>query len=61
MAGNIKNEIDSESQEVGNLLDLADRDARITELAYFMAEKRNFEPGHELDDWLEAERKFRVA
>jgi hypothetical protein len=23
--------------------------------AYFRAERRNFEPGHELDDWLDAE------
>jgi hypothetical protein len=23
--------------------------------AYFIAEKRGFEPGHELDDWLAAE------
>lgn len=23
--------------------------------AYYRAEKRGFEPGHELDDWLEAE------
>ena len=27
----------------------------IAECAYFKAEKRGFEPGHELDDWLEAE------
>lgn len=26
--------------------------------AYFKAEHRGFEPGHELDDWLEAEREF---
>jgi len=24
--------------------------------AYFPAEARNFEPGHELEDWIEAER-----
>ena len=23
--------------------------------AYYRAEKRNFEPGHEMDDWYEAE------
>jgi len=27
----------------------------IAVLAYRYAERRNFEPGHELDDWLEAE------
>jgi hypothetical protein len=31
--------------------------------AYFKAEQRGFAPGHELDDWLEAEREYenRVA
>jgi len=24
--------------------------------AYFLAEARNFEPGHEMEDWIEAER-----
>lgn len=27
--------------------------------AYYLAERRNFEPGHELEDWLEAERQIR--
>ena len=29
--------------------------SRIAERAYFIAENRQFEPGHELDDWIEAE------
>ncbi len=32
------------------------RQAMIAEAAFFAAERRNFDPGHELDDWLEAER-----
>jgi hypothetical protein len=28
---------------------------RIAEAAYFRAKQRNFEPGHELEDWIEAE------
>jgi len=28
---------------------------RIAERAYYIAENRQFEPGHELDDWIEAE------
>ena len=28
---------------------------RIAERAYFLAEKRDFASGHEMDDWLEAE------
>jgi Protein of unknown function (DUF2934) len=30
----------------------------IAEAAYYRAEKRGFEPGHELDDWLAAEADF---
>jgi Protein of unknown function (DUF2934). len=26
--------------------------------AYYRAEKRGFEPGHEMDNWLEAEREI---
>jgi hypothetical protein len=32
-----------------------DHQATIALAAYFIAEKRGFEPGHELDDWLAAE------
>lgn len=32
----------------------------IATAAYFLAAKRNFAPGHELDDWLEAERLVRM-
>jgi hypothetical protein len=31
------------------------RRALIAELAYYRAEKRGFDPGHDLEDWLEAE------
>jgi hypothetical protein len=34
------------------------REAMIAELAYFRALNRGFEPGHELEDWLEAEAEF---
>jgi hypothetical protein len=38
------------------------RRAMIAEEAYFLAEKRQFEPGHEIDDWLTAEAEIaRVA
>ena len=33
----------------------AELQSRIALRAYFIAEKRSFEPGHELDDWLAAE------
>ncbi len=32
-----------------------DQTARIAQTAYYLAEKRGFAPGHELEDWLEAE------
>jgi hypothetical protein len=31
------------------------RDALIAEIAYFKSQRRNFEPGHEKEDWLAAE------
>jgi hypothetical protein len=34
------------------------RERLIAEMAYFKALERGFEPGHELDDWLEAEVEF---
>jgi hypothetical protein len=33
------------------------REARIAECAYWRAERRGFAPGHELEDWLQAERE----
>lgn len=37
---------------------LPDLNARIAELAYYKSESRGFEPGYELNDWLEAEREL---
>lgn len=36
----------------------ASREARIAEAAYWRAERRGFAPGHELDDWLSAEKEI---
>jgi hypothetical protein len=35
-----------------------ERLAMINEAAYFKAENRNFAPGHESEDWAEAEREI---
>jgi hypothetical protein len=35
------------------------RERLIAEAAYYRAERRNFEPGHALEDWLEAEAALR--
>jgi len=43
---------------------LADPEVRrdlIAEAAYFRAEQRGFEPGHELEDWLAAEGEVDAA
>ena len=41
-----KGKVPTSSQQMNELISAA---------AYFRAERRNFEPGHELDDWLDAE------
>lgn len=52
----VKDEVDT--KESGNTIYLPDREAKIAELAYYKAESRGFEPGHEMEDWLEAEQEF---
>jgi hypothetical protein len=37
----------------------ADMTAMVATTAYYLAAERNFAPGHELEDWLEAERRVR--
>jgi hypothetical protein len=34
---------------------VANHQVKVALAAYFIAERRGFEPGHELDDWLAAE------
>lgn len=36
----------------------AERHSMIAEAAYYIAQRRGFEPGHELEDWLCAEREI---
>ncbi|HEY5140973.1 MAG TPA: DUF2934 domain-containing protein [Methylococcales bacterium] len=47
-----------QKRDADNTIAPAKRDARIAKLAYGKAESRGFEPGYELEDWLEAEREF---
>jgi hypothetical protein len=35
-----------------------DREKMIADAAYFLAQRRHFAPGHELEDWLQAEREI---
>lgn len=53
-----KNQEVSTSDEDRSTIYLPDRDAKIAEIAYLKAESRDFAPGYELEDWLEAEREF---
>lgn len=55
MAAVVKKVKPRETPEQEEATDIAEREARIAELAYLKAEKRGFEPGHEMEDWLEAE------
>ena len=39
----------------------ADHQVQVALAAYFIAERRGFDPGHELDDWLAAEAQIAAA
>ena len=52
------NEDAPEVRLLGSLYPLPSREERIAIAAYWRAAKRQFAPGHELDDWLEAEREI---
>ena len=58
MAAIVAKEVKSDPEESGNTLNSIDFDDRIAELAYLKAKSRDFEPGHELEDWLEAEQEL---
>jgi hypothetical protein len=44
-----------------NIDELQDHDAKVAEIAYRKAASRGFKPGHELDDWLEAEEELNLS
>jgi hypothetical protein len=52
-----KHPSDGAHHEVSFLVDTEEMHHRIAKLAYLKAAARGFEPGKELDDWLEAERQ----
>lgn len=51
-------EPNSISTHVAAFIEPEQRHAMIADAAYFRAEHRGFDPGRELDDWLEAEREI---
>ncbi|MFZ2449460.1 MAG: DUF2934 domain-containing protein [Methylovulum miyakonense] len=40
---------------------IPDYDAKVSELAYYKAKNRGFEPGHELEDWFAAEQELQCC
>jgi hypothetical protein len=58
MVKKVKNEqANSSNDKFHPLISFQDYE-RITVIAYYKAESRGFEPGHELSDWFEAEQEF---
>jgi hypothetical protein len=53
-----KNPNKSFNPQARNAALLLKRNTRIAEYAYYQSESRGFESGHEVEDWLEAERQF---
>lgn len=54
----IKNQITPNTDVPSLAIELPDFEEKIAKLAYYKAEYRGFEPGHELEDWLQAEQEF---
>ena len=48
----------SETTETPGATDTTEIATKIARAAYYLAEQRGFAPGHELDDWLAAERQL---
>ena len=59
-AKKVKKEVSPNPEKSSETIYLPDTDARIAERAYYKAASRGFAPGHEMDDWLEAEREFNL-
>jgi len=57
----VETPIDQPPEETPAFIERDQRHAMITQHAYYLAEERGFEPGHELDDWLIAERDVEQA
>ncbi len=44
------------SGKVASLISPRERYEMVATMAFYRAEQRNFEPGHDVEDWLECER-----
>lgn len=51
-------DIDTSTSASSSFIEPERRHAMISDAAYFLAEQRDFCPGHEVEDWLAAEREI---
>ena len=60
MAKSVRKDLENETAaEISSAVQTpVDWQVKIAELAYLKAETRGFTPGHELNDWLEAEQEL---
>jgi hypothetical protein len=52
-----KQQLNPSAEEPADVIPEPEIDSRIAELAYYKAESRGFEPGYDMQDWLEAEQE----
>jgi hypothetical protein len=59
MAKKVKNKVNSVLEASGNTICLPNLDGKVAELAYYKTESRDFDPGHELEEYgLETVREY---
>ncbi len=55
VSSSVKAEAAAKARTRGNFRDPEELHQTIAVVAYYLAEHRHFEPGHEMEDWLKAE------
>jgi hypothetical protein len=53
----IKHEANEQTADISSAPIAVEREKMIADAAYYRAEQRGFQPGHEMMDWLEAEQE----
>jgi hypothetical protein len=56
----LEEEVAELAEELRERATPAERERMIAEAAYYRAQKRHFTPGHEREDWLEAEAELKA-
>jgi hypothetical protein len=57
----LREDTELQSQSAADEADPAERHRRISDAAYYRAERRGFAPGYEQEDWLEAEKEINAG